>query len=179
LSWKWHNKGLMLPKWIQLAFDRLRKLRPMFRKESCQRGKSFQSAPNPDAETALLSKLLDDAAEQISETVGEPKDKIAQAIRSWRRGQPSQLAQELHLRIECSFKKLSPSRVSATLWILLLNHDQPCPKPRDTVVQWDDLPRELRSEFIRHNPPEIIYVICEEPKNDKEINNGASSEIYH
>ena len=30
-------------------------------------------------------------------------------------------------------------------------------------VSWDDLPREIRSRFIKENPDELCYVIVEKP----------------
>jgi len=110
-----------------------------------------------------MNGLLEQCAQQIASAMAMDKQAVDGTLKKCRAGHPDELAQRLHLRVDCGLKKISATRVVVDLSIGLLKADKPVLIQIKHEASWDDLPREIRSEFIRNNPSEIHYVICEQP----------------
>ena len=119
----------------------------------------------PQDDEQFVDWLLDTTATTIAKVLDKHRQDVEFALRQCRAGQPNELAQTTQLRVECSVIKLSASRVSVTVSVVVLKAGKPEVITIRTAASWDDLPKEIRSEFIRNNPPEVHYVICEQPTN--------------
>ncbi len=113
------------------------------------------------SDNQFLQRLFDAAIIPISETLGASREDVRKALVQSRAGEPNELAQTSHLRVECAFKKVSPSRLAVTVSIIFLKDDKPLVSTVRLEASWDELPSQIRSEFIRKNPPEVICVITE------------------
>jgi hypothetical protein len=111
----------------------------------------------------FLSEILEAAAKELSEALAMNRQIVDVAIQDCRDGKPNEFARKIHLRIDCAIKKISAARASVTISIALTKDGQPIPIRIQREVSWDELPHEIRSEFIRNNPAELCYVIAEQP----------------
>ncbi|MGD1086655.1 MAG: hypothetical protein ABSA47_18105 [Verrucomicrobiota bacterium] len=114
-------------------------------------------------DSRFLSDILEAAARQLSETLAADRQAVDMAIKDCREGRANEFARKLHLRIDCTIKKLSAARAAVTISIALTKDSRPILARVHREVSWDELPREIRSEFIRNNPAELCYVIAEQP----------------
>jgi hypothetical protein len=110
---------------------------------------------------AFLRGLLQAAAGQIAEALQLEEQDVGIAFQRCRAGQANELARQLCLRVDCSLKRSSASAVAVTLSIFTLKEGKPVVTQISRDASWDELPQEVRAEFIRNNPPEMHYVICE------------------
>ena len=73
------------------------------------------------SDNQFLQRLFDAAIIPISETLGASREDVRKALVQSRAGEPNELAQTSHLRVECAFKKVSPSRLAVTVSIICSN----------------------------------------------------------
>jgi hypothetical protein len=111
----------------------------------------------------FVSGLLDQAARCLAEALSLDASEVRRALSLLRQqGVESATTRDL-LRVDCSLKKLSSTRMSVTLDVAFHKEGKLIITQIVQELPWDDLPSEIRSEFIRNNPEEIHYVICEHP----------------
>jgi hypothetical protein len=115
----------------------------------------------PPMEDPFLERLIEAAVAPLAETLGVGRQEASMALMQCRSGEPNELARKSQLRVQCSFKKNSPSRVAVMMSILFLKDGQPIVSTVNLEASWDDLPSEVRSEFIRKNPTEVTYALAE------------------
>jgi hypothetical protein len=125
----------------------------------------FPKPPNalPYDSDPFVNGLLEQCAQQIASALAMDKQAVDETLMKCRAGQPDPSAQRLHLRVDCGLRKISAVRVAVDLSICLLKADKPVLIQIKHEASWDELPGEIRAEFIRNNPPEVHYVICEQP----------------
>ncbi|HEY6183227.1 MAG TPA: hypothetical protein VIW67_13340 [Terriglobales bacterium] len=119
---------------------------------------------SPFSDDEFVNGLIEEAVRKLSEVLEIAKEDLARAFEESREGKANELARRLGLRVDCSLKKISASRVSVTLSILTLSEGESILTKIQHEASWDELPREVRAEFIRHNPGEVHYVICDQPE---------------
>jgi hypothetical protein len=119
---------------------------------------------NPGSDSdRFVNKLLSLSARHIAESLALNNTEVEAALLQCRSGASSDLAQKLNVRIDCSLKKVSASRLAVTLSVAYLKEGKVNLTRISQEVSWDDLPREIRSRFIKENPDELCYVIVEKP----------------
>lgn len=105
--------------------------------------------------------ILQHAAEIAAGDDPSALPEIAQALLS---GQ----ARTKVLRVECVLRKLSPSQVECKT-VVALPHSQGVVRRSTTrVFEWDELPSQVRSDFIRHGNEEQVYLMFDNSTESKE-----------
>jgi hypothetical protein len=115
------------------------------------------------ADDSFLAALLQEAARQISDDLGLDAAEVSDALKQCRAGLPNELAGKIQSRVDCSFKKTSANRISVTLSISFLKDGKPWLTQVRQETSWDELPGEIRAEFIEKNPAELCYILCDFP----------------
>jgi len=65
------------------------------------------------------------------------------------------------LKVECAFVKKSATIVSSAVRVALTEGDKVKVVTLDRDIAWENVPQQIRSEFIRNGGKEHHFVICE------------------
>jgi hypothetical protein len=114
----------------------------------------------------LFEKTLGkDIEEALKPEVSLPTDELQSAVRGIlaRAGAPVARQIPALLRIEYEVFKLNSNRVRRTLAIALRKEEGACLKKIMREMPWEDVPSEIRGEFIKQNKSTLVYSLYNTP----------------
>jgi hypothetical protein len=111
--------------------------------------------------TAIFSNIAKSISPSLNANVADVRD----AFIRWREtGIRSDLLAKF-VKVECSFVKKSASVVTVTPRIAQTKEDKIKITTFEQDTPWEELPQEIRSEFIRNGGKEHVFVLCEMPSS--------------
>ena len=113
----------------------------------------------------FVSAIFSNIAKSISPSLNANVHDVRDAFIRWREtGIRSDLLANF-VKVECSFVKKSASIVTVTPRIAQTKEDKIKITTFEQDTPWEELPQEIRSEFIRNGGKEHVFVLCEMPSS--------------
>jgi hypothetical protein len=112
-------------------------------------------------EINFVKNLFADVAANISPIVNiEAENLQLLLIKWWMDKEKSELLDKVH-SIECGFIKKSPSMIQSTLTVALFQNKEMITRRFEYDFEWEYIPKDIRSDFIRNPGNERLFVLCE------------------
>ena len=105
--------------------------------------------------------LIDDIAREVAKKLNILESELSRALWNCREGKPTGDVLTAPLRVECTLTKVAANRIGVCVQMLCHQDERAVITSLKLEFSWDELPREIRSEFIRTGQPELHYVLCE------------------
>ena len=111
-------------------------------------------------------KLYKEISDKLSKVLEIPTEDILNILKS-SESTDSEKVRKVPLRLECRFTKLSPNNIKIHIDALYIKSNTPYSTSLTKEIAWDEVPQDVRSEFIHSGKVELIYVLggAETPAN--------------
>ncbi len=143
---------------------RLRHMFRRFRQMVC--GSRNSLTPRGSESDQFARNLMDDAARQLAPKLNVPESELGQALWNCREGKPPGETLIAPIRVECAITKIASNQICLCVQMLCQQDGRSVITTLKRECAWDNLPREIRSEFIRTGQMELHYILCEFTKNN-------------
>lgn len=136
-----------------------------YNRKTKQMGGRVDAENRVDAETRVDTGVRVDAsaedlyleiAGKLAEQMGIPAEQILSLLRQEGKVTESQNATPV-LHMECTFRKLSASTVEIEIVAAFLKDGKPMASTLSRQLSWDDVPANVRSDFIHTSQKELHY----------------------
>ena len=123
-------------------------------------------ARNSQGVDANAARLYQEIAEKLSEQLNVPPENILRTIHP----PPGQDAppSEIAIQLECTFRKLSSTLLEIEVVAVYLKDGNPMTTSLVRKLAWDDLPADVRRDFIRSGKSEIHYKMKEPSEKENQ-----------
>jgi hypothetical protein len=130
------------------------------------------SSPNESESDGFARSLINDVAREVARARNSSGEELAQALWNCRVGKPTGDVLIAPLRVECTLTKVAANRIGVCVQMLCQEDGRAAIISLKRDYSWDELPREIRSEFIKTGQPEQHYVLCELGQNNQNKTNS-------
>jgi hypothetical protein len=121
---------------------------------------SFRKIRGMRVEDERAEKLLSEIAHELAKALPATAEEIASALAVLKPNQQS-VATPSSLRVKCTFRKISPAMINFTVQADYAGDGKPTITTLAREISWDDVPRDVRREFIRTGEKELHYALGE------------------
>jgi len=121
---------------------------------------SFRKWRGKRVEDERAEKLRAEIAHELAAKLGATAEEIASALGALRPNHQS-VATPSSLRVKCTFRKISPAMIDFTVHAHYAGDGKPTITSLSREISWDDVPRDVRREFIRTGERELHYALGE------------------
>jgi hypothetical protein len=129
-------------------------------------------SPNDSESDGFARNLMEALAREAAKKLNLAETELSRALWNCRHGKPAGDVLTAPLRVECTLTKSAANRIDACVQMLCQQDGRPVITSLKRVFSWDELPREIRSEFIKTGQPELNYRLCELAQNDQTKSNA-------
>jgi hypothetical protein len=104
---------------------------------------------------------MDQIAGEVARKLKIPETELGRALWSCREGKPPGDVLIAPVRVECTLTKAAANRICVCVQMLCQQDKRAAITTLKRECSWDELPREIRCEFIKTGQSELHYVLCE------------------
>ena len=103
-------------------------------------------------------QLYRDISEKLSKVLEVAPEEILGVLKNSDSGKTGNNS-KIPLRLECIFKKLSPINTVITINAVYIKSNTPFKTSLTRELSWDQIPSDVRREFIHSRKIELVYVL--------------------
>ncbi len=155
------------PNWIMRFIRWLRRLVP---KKVSERLNSRQ--PKLSESDNFARTLMDDIAGEVGKKLNLAEMELSRVLWNCREGKLVGDVLIAPFRVECTLTKIAANRIGVCVQMLCQKDGRSVITSLKRECSWDELPREIRSEFIKAGLSELHYILCEMEQNDQANTNA-------
>jgi hypothetical protein len=121
-------------------------------------------AKSPKRKDSNAEALYEEIATKLSEQMNVPKEDVLKAIRPELK--KSDAMPPISLRLECTFRKLNSSTLEIQVAAIYLRDGAPRTTTLTRILSWDEVPADVRREFIHTGKTELHYSMGDVDKKE-------------
>jgi hypothetical protein len=111
--------------------------------------------------------LMDDIAGEAGKKLNIAETELSHALWNCREAKLVGEVLIAPLRVECTLTKIAANRIGVCVQMLCQKNGRAVITSLKRECSWDELPREIRSEFIKTGLIELHYILCELAQNNQ------------
>jgi hypothetical protein len=123
-------------------------------------------SPNDSESDGFARNLMEEVARAAANKLNLETE-LSRALWNCRQGKSLGNVLTAPLRVECTLTKTAANRIGVCVQMLCQQDGRAVIISSKRECSWDELPREIRSEFIKTGQPELVYVLCEQTQKNQ------------